>query len=58
MDGRKCNTTIKTEGPNKLVQTQADQKTGAVQSVITREIVGDEMVQVIDLSFIIFHIFY
>ena len=58
MDGRKCNTTIKTEGADKLVQTQLDQKTGAVQSIITREIVGDELVQVIiTLSYVILKLF-
>lgn len=45
MDGRKCLTTFVSEGPNKLVQTQIDTKTGAVGSVITREVVGEEMVQ-------------
>ena len=58
MDGRKCNTTIKTEGADKLVQTQLDQKTGAVQSIITREIVGDELVQVIiTISYVILKLF-
>ena len=46
MDGRKVNTTLALAGAGKLVQTQVDQKTGSVSSVITREIVGDELVQV------------
>ncbi len=46
MDGRTVNTTFTSAGANRLVQTQVDKKTGAVSSVITRELAGDELVQV------------
>ena len=45
MDGRTVNTTFKLEGADKMVQTQVDPKKGTVSSVITREIVGSELVQ-------------
>ncbi len=52
MDGRKVNTTLTSAGADKLVQTQVDQKTGSVSSVITREIVGEDLVQVIFTTYI------
>jgi hypothetical protein len=41
LDGRKCKTTIKSDGPNKLIQEQRDAATGELASTITREIDAD-----------------
>ena len=47
MDGRKCKTTVSSEGPNKLVQIQKDFSSGKVLSTVIREIDdNDQMVSV------------
>ena len=38
LDGRKCKSVIKSEGPKKLFHVQKDAKTAKVVSTITREI--------------------
>ncbi len=38
LDGRKCKSTITSDGPSKLVQIQRDASSGDVASTITREV--------------------
>ena len=38
MDGRKVKTTIKSSGPNKLIQEERDPKSGKLVSVMIREV--------------------
>ena len=49
LDGRKTKSLVKAEGADRLVQTQTDASTGVVSSVITREVVGDQLIQVSQL---------
>ena len=45
-DGRKSKTTVRAEGPNKIIQEQKDPKTGKVVTTIVRELIGDKFHQV------------
>ena len=49
LDGRKSKTTIRTAGAgaDKLVQEQKDASSGALVTTIMREVVGEQLVQVI-----------
>lgn len=47
LDGRKSKTTIRTAGADKLVQEQKDASSGALVTTVMREVVGEQLVQVI-----------